>query len=174
MSNATLTWVNPAIDDTLKQVRQALEQFVENPEETVSLQDAVNGLHEIRGALAMLEVTSAVVLVQELENVTKLLLAGKLANKELAYDLLMRAILQLPNYLIHLALGYSDMPAALLPAINKLRTLHGQKELPANSFFLPNVNVALPVKQAPSLPDAKLKDYVGKLSGVYQKHAELL
>jgi hypothetical protein len=169
MNYSALTWVNPAIDDTLKQVRQALEQFVENPDETVSLQEAVHGLGEIQGALSMLDITSAVVLVREMENITKLLLQGKLTNRELAYDLLMRAIIQLPNYLMHLGLGYADIPVALLPLINKLRALYGQAPLSANTLFLPDVSVPLPVKPAPTLPDVKLKEFIQRFRALYQK-----
>lgn len=169
MNYSVLTWVNPAIDDTLKQVRQALEQFVENPEDTSPLQEAVNGLHEIRGALGVLEITSAMLLVQEMELVTKALLAGQLANKEVAYDLLMRAMLQLPNYLMHLALGYPDIPMAMLPLINKLRALLKQQPVPANTLFLPDIHQALALKPAPQLPDAKLKEFVVRLLAGYQK-----
>ncbi|MEN9461636.1 MAG: hypothetical protein RIS84_1656, partial [Pseudomonadota bacterium] len=53
MKHAALTWVKVTIDESLKQTRQALEQFVENPNETAPLQQCVLLLHEIRGVLSI-------------------------------------------------------------------------------------------------------------------------
>lgn len=170
MKYATLTWVKPAIDDTLKLTRQSLEQFVENQDDPGSLQDAVGWLHEIKGALILLEISSAMMLMQEMEQVTKALLDGKIQDKEAAYDSLMRALIQLPNYLDHLALGYPDIPVALLPLINKLRHLLKQKPLTAGQFFLPDVSLDIPdIKPAPRLTDEKLKAFVHKQRLSYQK-----
>ncbi len=170
MRYATLTWVKPAIDDTLKLTRQSLEQFVENPEDRGSLQDAVGWLHEISGVLVMLEIDTAVLLVQEMEEVTRNLLAGKIANREAAYDSLMRGLIQLPNYLDHLALGYPHMPLALLPLLNRLRALINRPALASNSFFLPDVSINIPnAKPAPALSDEKLQAYAQKVRASYQK-----
>ncbi len=172
MKYATLTWVKPAIDDTLKLTRQSLEQFVENQNDAGSLQDAVGWLHEIKGALILLEIDSAMILMQEMELVTKALLEGTIQDKEkeAAYDSLMRALIQLPNYLDHLALGYADIPLALLPLINKLRHLLKQKPLSANQFFSPDVSIDIPnIKPAPRLTDEKLKAFVHKQRIAYQK-----
>jgi len=170
MKYATLTWVKPAIDDTLKLTRQSLEQFVENQDDPGSLKDAIGWLHEIKGALILLEIDSAMILMQEMELVTQALLKGNIQDKKAAYDSLMRALIQLPNYLDHLALGYPDIPIALLPLINKLRHLLKQKPLNAGQFFLPDVNIDVPnIKPAPRLPDEKLKAFVHKQRVAYQK-----
>jgi chemosensory pili system protein ChpA (sensor histidine kinase/response regulator) len=169
MKYATLAWVKPAIDDTLKQTRQSLEQFVENPDDTRPLQDAVNWLHEIHGALVMLEISNAVMLVQEMSLVTQGVLQGQITSKEAAYDALMRCLIQLPNYLDHLALGYADMPVALLPLLNRLRALRKQPAIPAHTQFTPDVNAPIPAKPSATLADDKLKDFIQKLRAVYQK-----
>ncbi len=170
MKYATLTWVKPAIDDTLKLTRQSLEQFVENQDDTGPLQEAVGWLYEIKGALVLLEINSAMMLMQEMELVTRSLLEGKIQDKEAAYDSLMRALIQLPNYLDHLSLGYPDIPLALLPLINKLRHLLNQNPLAVNQFFIPDTGIDVPqAKTAPNLPDDKLKAYVEKQRQAYQK-----
>ncbi|MCP4697834.1 MAG: hypothetical protein GY862_13425, partial [Gammaproteobacteria bacterium] len=170
MTYATLMWVKPAIDDTLKQTRQSLEQFVENPDDTRSLQDAVGWLREIRGALTLMETSTACLLVGEMEHVTQALLDNKVANKESAYDILMRGLIQLPNYLDHLALGYPDIPMALLPLLNKLRALRKQAPLPATSLFTPDLSVNSPAaKPAPKMADIKLRQFVHRLRASYHK-----
>jgi len=169
MKYATLVWVKPAIDDLVKQIRQSLEQFVENPEDPASLQDAVGWLHEVHGSLFVLDISSAAQLVREMEVLTSDLIAGKVGHKEHAYDILLQALLQLPNYLDHLALGYVEMPVALLPLINKMRALRAQPPLDNSTMFYPNLQISLPLKPAPKLPDLKLKEFVHKLRPAYQK-----
>jgi len=170
MKYATLSWVKPAIDDTLKLTRQSLEQFVENPDDTGPLQEAVGWLHEIRGVLMMLEIESAVYLLQEMEHVTRGLLANKIPDKGLAYDSLMRGVLQLPNYLDHLMLGYPQVPMALLPLINRLRGLVGEKALPAATLFFPDVSLNNPhAKPIPKIAEAQFKTLIQKVRSSYQK-----
>lgn len=170
MKYATLTWIKPAIDDTLKQARQSLEQFVENPDDSLPLQEVVGWLHEIRGSLVIMHIESAIHLIQEMELVTRALLDGNIADKEVAYDGLMRGMIQLPNYLDHLSLGYPDIPLAMLPLINKLRALCKQKPLAANQFFLPDVSLMPPhLKAAPKLSDEKLKAFAHKMYVAYHK-----
>lgn len=169
MRYATLVWVKPAIDDLVKQIRQSLEQFVENPEDPASLQDAVSWFHEIHGSLFMLDISSASHLVREMEILTSDLIAGKVGHKEQAYDILLQALLQLPNYLDHLSLGYHEMPAALLLLINKMRKLRNQPAMDSSVLFQPDPHLPLPLKPPPKLPNAKLKEYVHKLRPMFQK-----
>ncbi|MCP4700321.1 MAG: hypothetical protein GY862_26235, partial [Gammaproteobacteria bacterium] len=106
----------------------------------------------------------------EMEHVTQALLDNKVANKESAYDILMRGLIQLPNYLDHLALGYPDIPMALLPLLNKLRALRRQAPLPATSLFTPDLSVNSPAaKPAPKMTDIKLRQFVHRLRASYHK-----
>ncbi len=169
MKYSALRWVKATIDESLKQTRQTLEQFVENQTDTAPLQQCVVWLHEIRGVLSMLELQTASSLVQNVEQTIKTLLSGKIDSNETTYDVLMRALIQLPNYLDHLLIVQRDMPLALLPLLNELRALRKQAALPANSLFAPDVSVAIPHVKAPKMPDDKLKEYVNKLRAAYQK-----
>ncbi|MEY3220976.1 MAG: hypothetical protein RIT27_2333 [Pseudomonadota bacterium] len=170
MKYATLSWVKPAIDDTLKLTRQSLEQFVENPDDTGPLQEAVGWLHEIHGALLMLEIDSAVMLLESMSAVTQGLLSNKIPDKGSAYDSLMRGVLQLPNYLDHLTLGYPPVPLALLPLINQLRGLVSEKPVAASSMFFPDVTLGNPqAKAVPKMSEAQFKGFVRQLRVSYQK-----
>lgn len=169
MKYSALTWVKATIDESLKQTRQALEQFVENPNDTAPLQQCVVWLHEIYGALNVLELQTAAFLVQEIELTIKFLLAGKIENNESTYDVLMRALIQLPNYLDHLAIVQHDMPPALLPLLNNLRALRKQSALVANNLFMPDLAVTIPHQKTVNLPNDKFKEYMQKMRGAYQK-----
>lgn len=169
MKYSALTWVKATIDESLKQTRQALEQFVENPTDTAPLQQGMVWLHEIRGVLRMLELQTAAQLVQDIELTIKTLLAGKIKSNEATYDVLMRSLIQLPNYLDHLAIVHSDIPVALLPLLNDLRALRQQPALAANSLFTPDLSSPIPTPKSAKLPDDKLKVHVQKLRAAYQK-----
>jgi len=169
MKHSALTWVKGTIDESLKQTRQALEQFVENPNDTAPLQQGLVWLHEIHGALTMLELQTAALLVEEVELSIKALVGGKVENQESTYDTLMRALLQLPNYLDHLWIIQRDLPLALLPLLNGLRTLRGQNALSPTSLFVPDLSVSVPHAKPPKMADDKLKDYMQKMRAAYQK-----
>ncbi len=169
MKHAALTWVKTTIDESLKQTRQALEQFVENPSDTAPLQQGIVWLHEIRGVLNILDLQTAALLVKEVEQTIHTLLAGKIENNEQTYDVLMRALIQLPNYLDHLAIVQHDIPLALLPQLNNLRALRKQQPLSAAHLFTPDLSLPIPAAKAAQLPDPKLKEYAAKMRAAYQK-----
>ncbi|MBE9562140.1 MAG: hypothetical protein IMF12_04670 [Proteobacteria bacterium] len=174
MKYSALTWVKITIDESLKQTRQSLEQFVECPSDTAPLQQCVTWLHEIYGALKVLELQTAALLVQDIELTIKTILAGKIESNEATYDILMRALIQLPNYLDHLAIVQRDIPLALLPLLNNLRALRKQKPLTANSLFTPDLSVTVPNFKPVKLADDKLKKYMQQMRAAYQKGLAVL
>ena len=48
-----LDWVKGEIEETLKQARQALEAFVENPEDGTRMRFCLAYLHQVHGTLQM-------------------------------------------------------------------------------------------------------------------------
>ncbi|KHD08927.1 hypothetical protein PN36_18350 [Candidatus Thiomargarita nelsonii] len=164
-----LTWLKTTIDDNLKQTRQTLEQFVEYPSETTLLEQCILWLHETSGALKVLELETAVLLVQELELCIKSLQAGSIENNETTYALLMRALIHLPNYLDHLAIVQRDIPLALLPLLNELRAYRSETPLAANHLFTPDLSIAIPHSKTVSLSNDKLKEYMQKMRVAYHK-----
>ncbi len=169
MKHAALTWVKTTIDESLKQTRMALEQFVENATDIAPLQQGVVWLDEIRGVLGILDLQTAALLVKEIESTIQALLANKIENNPQTYDVLMRSLLQLPNYLDHLAIVQQDMPLALLPILNSLRAIRQQPALQPVQLFTPDINAAIPAAKSPKLEDDKLKDYAQKMRAAYQK-----
>ena len=166
---STLKWVKDEIDESLKQTRQALETYVENPDDKTQIRFCATYLHQIYGTLQMVEIYGGALLAEEMESLCNALLADKIAQKDEAYDVLMRAILQLPSYLEHIERGEPDQPVILLPLLNDLRSVRGDHLLSDNAFFAPNLAVqppTEPVKEAKTAPD--IKQYAKKLRTVYQ------
>ena len=141
---STLNWVKGEIDETLMQARQALEAYVENPDDETQIRFVVTYLHQVLGTLKMVELYGAVMLAEEMEQVAEALLDKQITQKADAYEVLMRAILQLPDYLESLQSGNKDVPMVLLPLLNDLRATRGKNLLSENALFAPDLSVVTP------------------------------
>lgn len=151
---STLNWVKGEIDETLNQARQALEAYVENPEDETQLQFCATHLHQVHGTLKMVELYGAVMVAEEMEHIARALIDKNIAKKEDAYEVLMRAILQLPDYLEYLQAGNKDVPVALLPLLNDMRATCGQSLLSEGAFFSPDLSATTPASDNPVDDDA--------------------
>ena len=163
----TLKWVKEEIEESLKQTRQALEAFVENPEDVTQMRFCTTYLHQVYGTLQMVEIYGAALLAEEMEHLAEALAENKIKQKDNAYDVLMRAILQLPAYLEHIEQGNNDEPVILLPLLNDLRSARGENLLSDNAFFSPDLDVKPPAGQPPKT-QVEIKQYAKKLRTVFQ------
>lgn len=136
----TLSWVKQEIDETLNQARQALEEYVDNPEDGTQLQFCFSYLHQVTGTLQMVELYGAALLAEEMERLAQALLNEEVAQRTEAYEVLMRGILQLPDYLERVQSGFADEPLVLLPLLNDLRAARGENLLSENALFAPDLS----------------------------------
>jgi len=165
----TLKWVKDEIRESLDQTRQALEAYVENPDDETQIRFCATYLHQIYGTLQMVEIYGGALLAEEMELLANAISQGKVSRKDDAYDVLMRAILQLPAYLEHLENGQQDMPVILLPLLNDLRTARGEHLLSENAFFSPNLFVNPPTDAIRKNKEpVDIRVYAKKLRPVYQ------
>jgi chemosensory pili system protein ChpA (sensor histidine kinase/response regulator) len=165
----TLKWVKDEIQESLNQTRQALEAYVDNPNDSTQIRFCATYLHQIYGTLQMVEIYGGALLAEEMELLANAISQGKVSRKEDAYEVLMRAILQLPAYLEHLENGQQDMPVILLPLLNDLRTARGEHLLSENAFFSPNLSVTPPEDSKKSSKEpVNVQQYAKKLRPVYQ------
>lgn len=141
---STLAWVKGEIDETLKQARIALERYVDEPDDETHLQACIDYIHQVTGTLQMVELRGAALFSGEVEEFADSLQQGQIDDLERAYELLMRAILQLPDYLESLLDGKNDNPTGLVPLLNELRQLRGEKKLDNTQFFNANLAVKPP------------------------------
>lgn len=135
VASDSLLWIKSELDNTLVRSRQALEAYVENQEDKAKLQDCLDSLHQVQGTLRMVEVYGAAMLAEEMEGVAGALVAGKVDEPDDAYEVLMRAMLQLPDYLERIVGGQRDVPLALLSLLNDLRSVRGETLLSESSLF---------------------------------------
>ncbi|NMT62606.1 Hpt domain-containing protein [Marinobacter orientalis] len=166
-----LDWVRGEIQDTLTQGQQALEAYVENRDDTARLRFCLNYLHQVHGSLQMVELYGAALLTEEMEKLTQAVLNEAVANVDDAVEVLMQAILQLPQYLEHLTSSKDDFPMLLLPLLNDLRAARGESLLSDTSLFKPDLapsRVVAAANVSQRLQDPKVLGHIRKLRQMYQ------
>jgi chemosensory pili system protein ChpA (sensor histidine kinase/response regulator) len=146
---STLAWVKGEIDETLKQARVALEAYVEDPDDESQLEFCISYVHQVYGTLHMVELGGGALFAEEVEKFAVALRDDKIENSEQGFELLMRAILQLPDYLESLLAGQQDNPVSLLPLLNEMRSSRGEQGLNEENYFNPALDVNAPVRETP-------------------------
>ena len=135
-----LEWVKGEITETLKQARQALEAYVENPQDLTRMRFCLTYVHQVQGTLQMVEFFGAALLVEEMEHLAKAMIEGRISNQNEALEVLMRAILQVPVYLERVQEARRDLPMVVLPLLNDLRSARGESLLSESSLFSPDLS----------------------------------
>ncbi|MCP1621978.1 Hpt domain-containing protein [Pseudomonas nitroreducens] len=165
-----LEWVKGEIAETLKQARQALESYVENPQDPTRMGFCLAYIHQVRGTLQMVEFYGAALLAEEMEYLTQALIDGTTSSQSEALEVLMQAILQLPAYLERIQSARRDLPLVVLPLLNDLRTARGEKLLSETSLFSPDLS-----RESPVLPvDALARLRTAELPALLRKLRQML
>ncbi|CAD0315722.1 Hpt domain-containing protein [Xanthomonas hortorum] len=164
MSHAALGWVKPELDETLRQARNEIEYFAEEPSDTSRMRFCAGYLHQVQGTLRMVELYAPAMVAEELELLAQAVQAGEVADRDEACAMLMRGTVLLPDYLERLQNGHRDIPIVLLPLLNEIRATRGQPGLNESVLFAfdPQAGVAT---------EAELDHARGSLSG---RNRELL
>ncbi|CAD7721210.1 Sensor histidine kinase RcsC [Xanthomonas hydrangeae] len=164
MSHAALGWVKPELDETLRQARNEIEYFAEEPSDTSRMRFCAGYLHQVQGTLRMVELYAPAMVAEELELLAQAVQVGGVADRDEACAMLMRGTVLLPDYLERLQNGHRDIPIVLLPLLNEIRATRGQPGLNESVLFAfdPQAGVAT---------EAELDHARGSLSG---RNRELL
>lgn len=166
----SLSWVKAQLDDVLADAQSNLNDYIENKSED-SLENCIEHLQLIYGTLQMVEVYGASMLAEEMQLTTTALLQGNVERAENAYDVLMRAMLQLPDYLEGIQAGKKDAPITLMPLINDLRAARKEGLLTESVLFSPDIeNAVIPSHgyDASTIEAGKLQGEVKRLRTHYQ------
>lgn len=169
--SVALDWVRGEIQETLKQGQFALEAYVENRDDTARLRFCLNHLHQVHGTLQMVELFGAALLTEEMERLAQALLQDKVTSADEAIQVLMQAILQLPQYLGSLKTASDDFPLLLLPLLNDLRASRSASLLSDSALFNPDLSPAhfkVPAGVGQRLQDSTVLGHVRKLRHMFQ------
>ncbi|HCF7240647.1 TPA: Hpt domain-containing protein [Pseudomonas aeruginosa] len=160
-----LEWVKGEIAETLK---QALEAFVENPQDPTRMRFCLTYVHQVQGTLQMVEFYGAALLAEEMEQLVQALLDGRVPNQGEALEVLMQAILQLPVYLDRIQTARRDLPMVVLPLLNDLRAARGEKLLSETSLFAPDLSQRQPQLDGEAIAQLRTDELGGLLRKLRQ------
>ena len=166
----SLSWVKAQLDDVLSDAQSDLNEYIENKTEE-NLENCIEHLQLIYGTLQMVEIYGAAMLAEEMRLTTAALLEGKVERAEDTYDVLMRAMLHLPDYLEGIQAGKKDSPITLMPLFNDLRTARKEGLLSESVLFSPdieNTELASDGYDAAAIEAGKLQAEVKRLRTHYQ------
>ncbi|WP_414497502.1 Hpt domain-containing protein [Stenotrophomonas maltophilia] len=127
MSHAALGWVKPELDETLRQVRNEVEYYAEDPSDASRMRICAGYLHQVQGTLRMVELYAPAMVAEELEQLAHAIGAGGVADRDEACATLMRGSVLLPDYLERLQNGHRDIPIVLMPLLNEIRAARGEE-----------------------------------------------
>ncbi|MDQ3268762.1 MAG: Hpt domain-containing protein, partial [Pseudomonadota bacterium] len=144
IDTTTLGWIKPELDETLRQARQEIEAFAEAPTVVERMRVCANHLHQVHGTLRMVELNAPAMIAEEMERLALSLQRGEVSQLDEACAVLMRGVVQLPDYLERLQGGHRDIPIVLLPLLNELRAARGEPGLTESVLFAPNLDRPLP------------------------------
>jgi chemosensory pili system protein ChpA (sensor histidine kinase/response regulator) len=166
-----LNWVKPALDATLAQARESLETYVDEPDNISLMRTCAEHLHQVQGTLRMVELYGAAMVVENMERLAEALVADTIKQRDEGYSVLMRGMVQLPDYLERLQSGHKDIPIVLLPLLNDLRAVRGENLLSESALFSPDLGLPLPEAAAGSaqpVPSGELRTQALRLRLAYQ------
>ena len=143
---STLAWVKGEIDETLKQARIALETYAEDESDENQLRTCINLIQQVVGTLKMVKLNGAAQYSQECLDLATEIQSGNLDNDEDAYELLMQAILQLPDFLESLLAGEPDDLTPLAGTIGAMREVRKLPPLKIEAVFNPNLKILPPAE----------------------------
>lgn len=126
MSHAALGWVKPELDETLRQVRNEVEYYAEDPSDASRMRICAGFLHQVQGTLRMVELYAPAMVAEELEQLANAIGTGRVADRDEACATLMRGSVLLPDYLERLQNGHRDIPIVLMPLLNEIRAARGE------------------------------------------------
>ncbi|MCK4708129.1 MAG: histidine kinase, partial [Gammaproteobacteria bacterium] len=136
----SLNWVKKELDLVLDDAQKAFNIYIDDTSETDKLQECIDQIHLIHGTLLMVELYGAAMLAEEIEILVKAMLNDEVSGNEEIYQLIMGAMLRLPDYLDGLVSGNKDIPIVLLPVLNDLRAARNESLLSESLLFFPDVD----------------------------------
>jgi len=173
IATQTLELVGREINATLGEARASVEAFVEQPDNVALLERVAGEMHQVQGVLRVLEIYGAALLAEEMEQVTRYLIATSAERKNQAesLDALLRAMVQLPGYLERVIAGGRDLALVLLPLLNDLRAVRGSPLLSEGTLLLLNLKSdrqATPVAPGPGEQPLTIEQWARRLRARFQ------
>ena len=125
----SLSWIKDELERLLETARHRLNAYAEEPEERNLLAEYVRLVHQVVGTLTLVSVRGARLLAEHMERLGRAFLEGRLPVDTARLEPLMRASIELSDYLDRVVNGMRDSPTLVLSRVNELRTALGEPAL---------------------------------------------
>lgn len=135
MLGSPLELVREGLFETIAHTEDSLERFICDRNDGVPLQQAIDGLQQMRGILELVELPSGCLLVQEMMRMAMGIPAGAGDDRNQQLAALGTGLHILRRYLESVDSRFAAAPELLLPAIDVIRAAAGLTLLPESFFF---------------------------------------
>ncbi len=170
IKHSALGWVKKAIDENLAEIESDLKQYLDAPDDA-QLVAVRERLRLIQGVLVMIEQYGAAMLTEEMVALADFIIDQTQEQGEQALEVMLRAVLQLPDYLEHIQTGHRDIPIAILPLLNDIRAVRNQDLFSEKLLFLPDLSMHQEGAEAEAIDEGQnqaSKLLAKKLRPIYQ------
>ena len=133
----SLAWVKHEITVSLDEAREEVFAYAENTAETEHLHEALPRIKDVFGTLEVAELSGAAMLAEECLAVVGELAEGSIRNTEEASRLVVRALIQLPDYLDFIQSSHEDEPVVLVSILNDLKAIRNQEFISSDIIDIP-------------------------------------
>ena len=83
----TLAWIKEGVDETLKSVHHAPDDFLENVDDTSPIEACIEPLHRVKGAVEMVGIEGAAMVAQEMERVARAVVENQVKQNKAGWSL---------------------------------------------------------------------------------------
>ncbi len=166
--HSALKWIKGELDLSAESARRSLEAYVNSADEG-TIDDCINGLHQIHGTLQMVQLYGAAMLAEEMEFVALALKEGSTRKRIEAAEAMMLGLVQLPEYLEKIEFGARDMPLLLLPILNELRAVRDAALWSEVVLFAPELESRLALSRVNGAANPGLSETARRLRIKYHK-----
>jgi chemosensory pili system protein ChpA (sensor histidine kinase/response regulator) len=133
----SLAWVKHEITVSLDEAREEVLAYAENTAETEHLYEALPRIKDVYGTLEVADLSGAAMLAKESLAVVGGLAEGSIRNTEEASRLVVRALIQLPDYLDFVQSNHEDEPVVLVSILNDLKAIRNQEFISSDIIDIP-------------------------------------
>ncbi|MDP1520863.1 Hpt domain-containing protein [Porticoccus litoralis] len=134
-----LSWLTDEVETSLNNAAEALEIYLDHPDNDEPMRRCLSLIHEVHGSLKMAECHGPLLLADEMEQVAQRIINRRVMNVAEAGAVLVQAILTLPGYLRQLLNTRQDQPETLLLLLNELRAIKSEPLVSETAYFTPQM-----------------------------------
>lgn len=139
IQQSALGWVRKAIDEHLSEIRTNLNRYQDDYDDSL-IEEMKEQLIVINGVLTMVEQFGAAMLTEEMVSLCDFLVSEEKDKKDPVLEVLLRSVLQLPDYIERIQSGLTDLPLVILPLLNDIRAVQDKDLFSEKLLFLPKIS----------------------------------